>query len=110
MSSPPRNRRTCAMVMFAPRERVAVRPDAACGGVRDPLSSWCHWHLTNQSSAASPISGRYGHLAAGSDHPGLMFARPISRFIGDVLAEVGGRARKGRDAQAGKPCLDAGIG
>src|SRR5215510_13188586 len=35
---------------------------------------------------------------------------PLVGLIGDVLAEVGGRAWKGRDSQAGKPCLDAGVG
>jgi len=52
MSSPPRNRRTCAMVMSAPRERAAVRPDAACGGVRDPLPPWCHWHQTELTTSS----------------------------------------------------------
>jgi hypothetical protein len=35
--------------MFAPRERAAVRPDATCGGVRDLLSPWSHWHLCSKS-------------------------------------------------------------
>jgi hypothetical protein len=33
----------------------------------------------------------------------LDYLSPFLGFIGDVLAEVGGRARKGRDAQAYKP-------
>src|SRR6266478_5436683 len=35
---------------------------------------------------------------------------PLLRFVGDELAEVRGRARKHRAAQAGKPCLELGVG
>src|SRR5262249_48516749 len=39
------------------------------------------------------------------DHP-----RPLLGVIGDELGEVGGRARKHRTAQAGKLCLELGVG
>src|SRR5205807_9570817 len=35
---------------------------------------------------------------------------PLLDFIGDELAKIGGRARKHRAAQVGKPCLKLGIG
>src|SRR6266478_764072 len=39
------------------------------------------------------------------DHPG-----PLLGFLGDELAEVGGRTREYRCAHVGEPCPDFGIG
>ena len=47
--------------------------------------------------------------AACRDHSGLMAGEldhlaPLLGFVGDELAEVGGRARKRRAAEVGEPC------
>src|SRR5262245_26993426 len=48
--------------------------------------------------------------SVGLDVEGPDDVAPFLRFVGDELAKVGGRAGKNRAAQAGKLCLELGVG
>jgi hypothetical protein len=57
------------------------------------------WNIRPPEAALLRLDvGRSDHLA------------PLLGFIGDEVAEVGGRARNHRAAQVGKPRLDLGVG
>src|SRR3981081_2032669 len=68
------------------------------------MSVWGNRALT---SGSLPVAGRprLRHDVARRDHLGPLFG-----FFGDELAEVGGRERKPRAAEVGKPRLERGIG
>ncbi len=78
------------------RERPSRKSPIALAATTGVTELWNIWRADYRSLRLD--MGRADHLG------------PLLGFIGDELAEVGGRARKGRTAKLGKPGLQLGIG